>query len=213
MSQHKRASEGFDKDSCRALNAAIRKYGWDNMKKEILFYCNDDELDMYETRFIEKLDTLAPNGYNLTTGGNANKEFSQESREKMRQSQLARDTAPFRRNDLTMDFPKFMTINTGYPTIVGHPNCTYKRFANKDLTFEENLEEAQRTLDLLNLGELKIENEKKFPKYLRARPDGYEVTIRDENGKRHKKIFTKQSIPLEERYAQAEEYLRSIGKL
>lgn len=219
MSQHKRAADGFDsRDSCRALNAAIRKYGWDNMKREILFYCNDDELDMYETRFIEYLDTIAPNGYNLTSGGNANKKFSEESREKMRESQLARDTAPFRRNELTKDLPKFVTINTGYPTIVGHPNCSYKRFANRNLTYDENLEEALRILEQLNIGEIKIEHkarkhsERGLPQGIYIHPNGYYTKVKDEQGINRKKLFTKSEYSREEQYDQAVEYLKSIGK-
>lgn len=52
------------------ISRAIRKYGWDNFKKEIII---DDvpkeNLPNLETLYIDVEDTLAPNGYNLTKGG------------------------------------------------------------------------------------------------------------------------------------------------
>ena len=50
------------------LYRSIRKYGWENFKKEILLYCNDEHLDDYEKKFIAQLDTLKT-GLNSTAGG------------------------------------------------------------------------------------------------------------------------------------------------
>ena len=54
---------------------AILKYGWDNMKVTILYSeerneLSNDTLNRLEEEFIEKFNTLIPNGYNLKTGGN-----------------------------------------------------------------------------------------------------------------------------------------------
>lgn len=50
---------------------AIRKYGIDNFKWEILANCNSiEECYSLEKYFISKLNTISPNGYNLTIGGN-----------------------------------------------------------------------------------------------------------------------------------------------
>ena len=50
---------------------AIRKYGCDNFEFTILKTCkNSKEAQQYEKHYIQKLNTIAPNGYNLTEGGN-----------------------------------------------------------------------------------------------------------------------------------------------
>lgn len=52
------------------IGKAIHKYGAKNFKKEILAECDTiEELDELEIYFIAKLNSKAPNGYNLTDGG------------------------------------------------------------------------------------------------------------------------------------------------
>ena len=52
------------------ISRAIRKYGWDNFKKEIIIDdVPEEDLNKLETSYIEVEDTLAPNGYNLRKGG------------------------------------------------------------------------------------------------------------------------------------------------
>jgi len=55
---------------CYALYNAINLYGWENFIKEIIIVVNNQEdMDLYETECIKNYNTLAPNGYNLQTGG------------------------------------------------------------------------------------------------------------------------------------------------
>ena len=56
-------------DSPTALHAAIRKYGSDAFRFEIIEQCDAAVVNDRETTWIEKLNTLSPNGYNLTRGG------------------------------------------------------------------------------------------------------------------------------------------------
>lgn len=51
------------------LHCAIRKYGDDAFETEIIKECSVDELDLYETQFIEEYDCISPNGYNIMKGG------------------------------------------------------------------------------------------------------------------------------------------------
>jgi group I intron endonuclease len=68
---------------CRAFNSAIKKYGWDNLTHEILIEgLSLDEANRWEEVLIKELNTLAPNGYNLMTGG-MNSSHSDESKAKM----------------------------------------------------------------------------------------------------------------------------------
>ena len=68
---------------CLALKAAIEKYGRENFKIEEIQSTNTlDELNKAEEYWVDKLNTLAPNGYNLKTGGD-NSIPSKETRLKM----------------------------------------------------------------------------------------------------------------------------------
>lgn len=55
---------------CSALHSAIEKYGVENFTIEQIDSADtQDELNQKEQFWIAKLNTLSPNGYNLTTGG------------------------------------------------------------------------------------------------------------------------------------------------
>ena len=67
-----------------AFQRALRKYGFENFKWKTL--CKDvpvDDLDDLERKEIAERETLSPKGYNITTGGNSRKEFTEEARRKM----------------------------------------------------------------------------------------------------------------------------------
>lgn len=55
-----------------AVARAIKKHGWDNVKKHVLLEIDNGLLDHYEVKFIDALGTLRPGGYNLTPGGDYN---------------------------------------------------------------------------------------------------------------------------------------------
>lgn len=65
------------------IDAAIRKYGWENFKVEVLEICPIDKLDEREVFWIAELDSMAPKNYNLTRGGNNNSNYSAEARARM----------------------------------------------------------------------------------------------------------------------------------
>ena len=75
---------------CPCLYNAIKKYGENSFIRYIIEYCEIEELNEKEQDYIENLNTLRPNGYNLTKGGNGQMGWipSPETREKIRQSQL-----------------------------------------------------------------------------------------------------------------------------
>ena len=110
IGQHK--SESFDEDykgsGCLLWNA-IRKYGWDNFKTEILVECNSiEEMNFEEIRLISEFNARDRSiGYNITEGGSGflgvdcahfgesngmyGKKHSEESRRKMSESQKRRE--------------------------------------------------------------------------------------------------------------------------
>lgn len=78
MRSHKNTTEHQPK-----LQRAIKKYGWTNIKREILEYRDTKkEIGLLEKEYIVKYDSFH-NGYNCTTGGEYC-EMSEESKQKHR---------------------------------------------------------------------------------------------------------------------------------
>ena len=76
-----------------ALHCAIRKYGSNSFRREVLVeYATEEEALRAESLWIEKFQAFGPKGYNLSEGGRGNPGFkrSPETREKDRKNALAR---------------------------------------------------------------------------------------------------------------------------
>lgn len=84
----KRWKNGKGYELCTAFNRAIKKYGWENMKHEVLFDgLSKDEACRAEQELIKKYDSTNPEkGYNLTSGGE-HYEPTDEWRERLSQSE------------------------------------------------------------------------------------------------------------------------------
>lgn len=72
----KRIKEHFWKATCEkdvsynsAIHQAIRKYGAENFDWCVVEECSIDEIDKKEQEYIQYFNTLAPNGYNISIGG------------------------------------------------------------------------------------------------------------------------------------------------
>lgn len=82
---------GINYKNCVYFYYAIQKYGWDNFEHLIL---NDnltqEEAKQLESYYIKLYNTLSPNGYNLTLGGDYPHILAPETKEKMRQSHLGK---------------------------------------------------------------------------------------------------------------------------
>ena len=74
-----------DKEYNSVLHRAMRKYGYENFSYEVLAECNTlEELNQQEIYFINTLNTLVPNGYNVASGGNnGSYPHTLESKEKL----------------------------------------------------------------------------------------------------------------------------------
>lgn len=77
--------------NCNYLSNAIQKYGKDNFEFKLIIICFDEDLDKYEKEYIEKYNTIVPNGYNLKEGGNSSKHHEQ-TKIKISKSLLGRKT-------------------------------------------------------------------------------------------------------------------------
>ena len=102
------------KKGCPLLKKAFLKYGIDKFKFQIICICFDEDCNKFETEYIQKYNSLAPNGYNLMTGGgnsrhlpetllkiseaSRNRKYNpitEEVREKIRQSKLGNKSYNF----------------------------------------------------------------------------------------------------------------------
>lgn len=75
--------EDNNRKICRYLHTAMKKYGVENFKIEIIEECSSiEELNKKEFELIQELNSLAPNGYNLQLGGDS-RVASEETRKKL----------------------------------------------------------------------------------------------------------------------------------
>jgi group I intron endonuclease len=75
---------------CPALRDAIKKYGIEKFKFEILIICFDEDRFIYEKEYIKKYNCQVPNGYNILPGGEGGgflgKTHSEETKKKISES-------------------------------------------------------------------------------------------------------------------------------
>lgn len=64
------------------IGRAIQKYGWKNILIDEI-ECPEKFLDEIEQVWIKNFGTLAPNGYNLDSGGHETKHHSEKTKKKM----------------------------------------------------------------------------------------------------------------------------------
>lgn len=81
IAQHKCDS---NRNRSSALHCAIRKYGFECFEVEQIDHAHSrEELNNKERYWIDYYNSISPNGYNLTTGGDGAFEPSEETRKKM----------------------------------------------------------------------------------------------------------------------------------
>lgn len=74
----------------KILNAAFQKYGVENFSFEVIEILPEDEAKELEILMIRVFETQAPNGYNITLGGEGTIGFkhSKETRQEMSESRV-----------------------------------------------------------------------------------------------------------------------------
>jgi group I intron endonuclease len=76
--QHKKT-----KTNCRYLKAALNKYGIENFDFKLICIGFDSNLNDLEIFYINKFNSIAPNGYNLRSGGNNGGKHNEETKRKI----------------------------------------------------------------------------------------------------------------------------------
>lgn len=89
LTRKKQHERGDTKNSTRFHNA-MNKHGSDGFDFAVLEYCELELLDEREVYWIIQLNSLHPNGYNLTTGGGAFQKHHEETRKKFSDNQKKR---------------------------------------------------------------------------------------------------------------------------
>ena len=59
--------------NCRQLKKSIQEYGKENFVFSIICICFDDDLNRFEIEYINRYNTIYPNGYNIRSGGSNGK--------------------------------------------------------------------------------------------------------------------------------------------
>jgi group I intron endonuclease len=75
--QHKKVGS-----NCCYLKKAFVKHGIDNFEFKLICICFDEDLNKYEIQYMEKYNSMVPNGYNLRKGGN-NGKHHEETKKKI----------------------------------------------------------------------------------------------------------------------------------
>jgi group I intron endonuclease len=191
----KRLDEHQKNKECIAVYSAIQKYGFQNIKTEILLIINDVYLDYYEKKFIKSYNTICPNGYNIRTGG-SNGKHCEESRERMRLSKLGSKNP-----------------NYGKPRTCETKNkISNKKRGEKHHFYGKQLKNEHK----IKLSQSFKKYDKNLPMYIsyvKERPEcycsaGYIVLYPNTK----KKYFTSKKLTMEEKLLQATKYLEEIRK-
>lgn len=169
--QHCASAKCNPNKGCVYLNRAIVKYGEEQFTVEELFYGEVNLLDENEKKFIKTYNTLAPDGYNLQSGGTNTKHSAEtckkrslsmkkllqdpKKRLKWRDAKLGKRGKKRKcKKHWNANLPKYIYYREykgkykGYQ--VEHPNGR-KRFGKSKFTLEENLTKAKEYLATLTI--------------------------------------------------------------
>jgi group I intron endonuclease len=199
------------------LYRAMAIHGLDNFSIEELEECTDEELNDKEAYWIETLDTLAPKGYNLMTGGGSNGQHSEVTKKRISQTkQLNVDNT---RNPKLEGLPPYVSYRYN-PAKGGemirinkHPKCPGKNFLVKEygsfeatkaavLTFFGELEKTDVVYSRPKIGGDEFKDMKGFSKI----KNGYRVNV-VRNGRNYdRKFISKNKTDDENKQAALEHY-------
>lgn len=219
----------YSKNTSVALNNAILKYGSKSFQVVLMEETNISNLNERERYWIKKLNTISPDGYNLTSGGDQGYMHNETTKEKISNTRIKKQigrgkilSRNYRKRQEDVNLPKYVVSchdkngRSGY-MIINHPDIKNKKFTSKKLTMEEKLE---LILEYLKAPEIKTTQRKtrkrktekvnKLPLYMcnynYEGRQGYRIsghpTLKD-------KIFSSSKFSLEEKYNLASNYLNS----
>ncbi len=173
MREHKRSKGNL------YIGNSIRKHGWHNFKVEILIDdVPEEDLGNLETCYIDVEDTMVPNGYNLTLGGEglSGWKASKESCEKYRQAAIRRQT-----NRDQFGCVSFHKTRNKYEAYGPSPSCKYIGQYFTKAKAEEALNH------FLKMGE-RMDSDRTY------RKRGTGSIRKTKNGKRYRAMYMKNKV-------------------
>lgn len=198
-----------NKGYCRILDNAIRKYGHNSFKVELIEEVEVNFLDEREQYWIKKLNTLSPYGYNLTSGGGSRHRLSDESKKILSEKLTGKPKTRKRNEDNNLPMCIYRYSEKCYEgyRIGNHPFLPSKRFTSMKYSMEEKLKQA---LDYLQNSKDAKKIKQELPKYIYIRNDGKFHGYKVKNHPVLKdKIFSSMKISMEEKLQLAINYLKS----
>jgi group I intron endonuclease len=72
--------------NCVYLRRALELYGKESFKFQLICVCFDKDLNKFEREYIKKYNTIVPNGYNLSSGGDSGNKHHEETKRKISES-------------------------------------------------------------------------------------------------------------------------------
>lgn len=142
--------------STSALGNAIKKYGKDNFYTELLSKCDSPEcLDSCEDYWIDHFQTLAPNGYNLVTGGRRHRVWSETSLVKASKSKLGIKNPQYGKLSSQTQKNKASLANKGKPKSLEHRAKLSAANIGKKASVETRLKMSKAAKLAVNSGRFK----------------------------------------------------------
>lgn len=136
----------------------IRKYGIENFKLDILEECLEDQLKIRERYWIEKLNTMYPNGYNRSNGaeGISGWKICSEGRHKI---SISRKKAGIWSGSNNPMYGKSKEISGENNPFYGHKHTEETRRINREKHLGIKLsEETKKKLSKSNIGRKAVNN-------------------------------------------------------
>lgn len=166
-SEHKRS-----KDNC-IIHKAIRKYGADNFELSVVKECTLSDLSELEIYYIKYYNSIFPNGYNMTMGGETNSAFGELNGNAKLTSDIVYQIRELYTTDITRSeayrlCEKYISINTfadvwngktwrdiHYDVYTPENRLKHKRQKNRNHISTLSKEDVQFIRDCKNKGLLK----------------------------------------------------------
>lgn len=208
------------KGTCTYLYKAMLKHGVGAFEMFQILECPNDMLDAHEIELIKSFNTLAPNGYNLASGGGHFQHHEltkQELSEQVRKIMLA-DIDKFRSSEHTKGMPAYVaycsTPDREAYYVNNHPLHIGKKYFTKANyeTLEAAKEACAEYVRKLGADGVVVQPVTALgfvEKGLRATQYGYRVR-KDIKGVHYEKSFNNKYQTKEQNYEEAIAYIKSL---
>lgn len=154
------------------IHCAIRKYGIDNFKIEILETINTEnwqDVNELETKYIKELNTLAPNGYNLKAEGAANRG---NNKSKVPQEIIDNIIIDLKNKVSQGEIAEKYQLSRSYISDINNGRCLKKE--NEIYPLQDNRQKIEEYLEIIDLIENTNYSLREIARYMNKNRDTIE---------------------------------------